>query len=82
MIEPSMISLGESDDEFARSLVARVYPHACLCYPLGIHQGDQLEEEVRLRFKQVGRLGLYCSFKLLGVLSGNAIPCLSFTPMH
>ena len=48
MVEPGVVRLGKRYHELARSLVARVNFHACFFDPLGIHEGNQLEEQVGL----------------------------------
>ena len=43
MVESSMISFGERDDEFSRTLVAGKDSYARRGESSGIHQGDELE---------------------------------------
>jgi hypothetical protein len=51
MVKARVVSLWESDDKLACTLVARIDSHAGVAKPLRVHEGDQLEEQVRLRLE-------------------------------
>ena len=82
MVEPSVISLGERNYEFPGTLVAGINPHTLVRQALRTHERDELEEKVRLRLEQVGRLFFNGRLEFLGVISRNSIPRLCFTPVH
>lgn len=82
MIETSMISLGERDHKLPGTLVAGVNANTSLADSLGVHQCDQLEQEVRLRFEEVRRLIFDSGLKFLSVLPWDPVPGFGFAPMH
>lgn len=47
---------------------------------IGVHDGDQLVQEVRLVLKQLWRQLLHHLLKSLSCHRGNSIPSLGFTP--
>jgi hypothetical protein len=82
MVKPGVISLRERDYKFPGTLVAGINPHTLVRQALRTHERDELEEKVRLRLEQVGRLFFNGSLKFLGVISRNSIPRFCFTPVH
>ena len=77
-----MVRFGERNHEFSCALVAGIDANSSLFDALRIHKGDQLEKEVRLRFKKIWRLAPHGGFKFLGVVTRNAVPSLRLTPVH
>lgn len=53
MVEAAMVGLGESNNKLARTLITRIYGHACLLEAFGGHQRDKLEEQIRLRVEEI-----------------------------
>lgn len=47
---------------------------------IGVHDGDQLVQEVRLKLKQLWSQLLHHLLKSLSCHRGNPIPSLGFTP--
>jgi len=82
MIESSMISFGKGDDEFTGSLVASVDPHSGFGQPLGIHESNELKQEIWLSFKKIRGFAFDGGLELFGVVSWNSIPGLGLPPMH
>jgi len=82
MIKAGMVSFGEGDYKLSSSLVARMYPDPSLCQSLRVHECDKLEQEIWLRFEQVGCLAPDSRFKLLCISTRYTIPRFCFTPMH
>lgn len=82
MIEASMISLREGDDEFACSLIAGINIDASFPHPLGIHQSDQLEQKIGLDFEKIRGFAPDRCLKFFRVCSGNTVPRFGFAPVH
>jgi hypothetical protein len=82
MIETGVICLREGNHQFTSPLVAPVHPDTSFCEPRGVHQSDELEEEIWLSLEKVGRFTLDSSLELLGILPWNAVPRLRLTPVH
>jgi hypothetical protein len=82
VVEASMICFRKCNNKLPRSLVASIHLHSSLLKPFRIHEGDQLEKKVWLRFKKIRRFTLDCSFKLICICARYAIPCLGLSPVH
>jgi len=82
MIEPCVIGLGEGNDKFTRPLITAIDSHSCTSEPRGVHQRDELEEQIGLRLKQIGRFTFDRSFELLCIFAGNPIPRFRLAPVH
>lgn len=48
---------------------------------IGVHDGDQLVQEVRLKLKQLWRQLLHHPLKSLSCHRGNPVPSFRFTPV-
>ena len=53
VIEARVVGLREGHHELARALVAGVHLDAGLAQPAGVHERDELEEQVGLRLEQI-----------------------------
>ena len=82
VIEASMICFRKCNNKLPCSLVASIHLYSSLLKPFGIHESDQLEKKVWLRFKKIWCFTLNCRFKLLCICARYAIPCLGLSPMH
>lgn len=82
MIEAGVICFREGDDKFAGTLVASVYTNTSRGKSGWVHEGDELEEQVWLRVKQLRCFGFDGGLELFRVLAWNPIPCLGLAPMH
>lgn len=61
-------------------LLRTTYGDAMLHEDVGIHDGDELVEEVRLGVKQLRRQLLHHGLQLLGCGGRHSVPRLRFTP--
>jgi hypothetical protein len=82
VIETRMIRLGAGYNEFARTLVASIYADTGVGHSLGVHERNELEQQVRLRLEKIGSLAFNGSFKLLSVGPWDTVPGFGFTPVH
>lgn len=58
------------------------YRDAMLHEDVGVHQGDELMQEVRLRVEELRSHFLHDRLQLLCGVSWNAVPGLGFAPEH
>ena len=82
VVKPGVIRLGISDDKFPSPLVTSKDADTGIRKSFWTQKCHQLEEEIRLRFEQVGGLLPNGVFKQLGILPRYAIPGLRFSPVH
>lgn len=76
MVKPGMISLWEGEDKLARPLVHSVDIDAGFAELIRWHQSHQLEEEVRLAFKELGNSLPHSLLERLGIGARNTVPGL------
>lgn len=82
MVKSCVIRFRVRDHELSSSLIAGVYTHTGLGDPLWVHEGDELEQEIRLGFEEVRGLAFDGSLELLSILTRNTVPSLGLTPVH
>ena len=82
VVEASMICFRKCNNKLPRPLVASIHLYSSLLKPFRIHEGDQLEKKIWLRFKKIRCFTLDCGFKLLCICARYAIPCLGLSPVH
>ena len=82
MIEARVIRLRERNHKFTRPLIAAENANTSIRQSLGIHQRNQLEQEIRLRLEEVRCFTFDRSLELFGVITRDAVPSLGLAPMH
>ena len=82
VVEATMVRLWGSDNKLARSLITRIHGHACLFEAFRGHQRDKLEEQIRLRVKEVWSLTPQSLFEFVRRRPRDAIPRLGLPPVH
>jgi hypothetical protein len=77
-----MISFREGDNKFASPLIAGINADASVLHSLWVHQRNELEQKIWLRFKQVRCLAFDRGLEFLGVFARDTVPGLCLSPMH
>ena len=82
LIESGMVSTRKSDDKFSSMLIDPVNWNTGIHQCVGIHDGDQLVEEIRLGLEQFRSSGCHGCFKFHRTAARNTVPGLGLAPVH
>ena len=82
MIEACMIGLRERQHELASALITSIDANTSIPDVLRVHERDQLEEQIGLRFEEIRSFPLHSCLEALRVIAGNAVPGLGLPPVH
>ena len=81
VVETRVVCLRKGHDELACSLIYGINPHASFLQLLGCEKSNQLEQEIRLSFKQLRNCFPHGGFELLSIFAWYAIPCFRCAKM-
>ena len=77
-----MVGPREGDHELAGRLVERRDRHTVVFQDVRVADGDQLMQQVWLRFEQFGRHASHRLLEQFGLLAGYAVPVLALSPVQ